>query len=545
MKRKLFAGLLCCLLLLPFIGTAYAESNINTVDRAQDLVDGIVALQLQKDSADSVQAWIDNGLTQNAGLTSEWYAFALSQSGDYDFSAYERALLSYLDTHTVASASSRLKYALVLSSIGSTDSYISVCLNGAIGKQGVVSWIYGLHFLNNGYESAAYTRTEVLETLLSLQHEDGGWSITGNSGDVDVTAMAVQALSVAYGADADVTESVDAALAFLSAKQKASGGFSSYGVENPESAAQVIVALSSLHIDFQTDTRFIKNGNTMLDAILDFRLEDGSFSHTSGGVSNENATVQVYYAMVAYFRLMNGEGALYLLDRCDPDRVEPEPILPDTESETEEQSQPAESDRADRDQQSRPLGYKVWACLAIVCVGMVAVLILFCLGKRHYKNVVAIAVAAGLLICFVCFTDLQSADDYYGDPQSSKENAIGSVTLTIRCDTVVGKSDASHIPDDGVILDVTELEISQGETVYDILIQAAKANRIQVENNGTEDMAYIVGIGYLYEFDFGDLSGWVYRVNGERPSASCGEYELRDGDVIEWLYSCELGNDLK
>ena len=57
-------------------------------------------------------------------------------------------------------------------------------------------------------------------------------------------------------------------------------------------------------------------------------------------------------------------------------------------------------------------------------------------------------------------------------------------------------------------------------------------------------MVYISGINYLYEFDFGDLSGWMYRVNDTAPSVGCGEYHLSDGDFIEWLYTTDIGNDL-
>ncbi|MBR1898597.1 MAG: DUF4430 domain-containing protein, partial [Oscillospiraceae bacterium] len=57
-------------------------------------------------------------------------------------------------------------------------------------------------------------------------------------------------------------------------------------------------------------------------------------------------------------------------------------------------------------------------------------------------------------------------------------------------------------------------------------------------------MVYIAGINYLYEYEFGDLSGWVYHVNGISPSRGCGDYLLSDGDVIEWLYTCDLGRDL-
>ena len=66
-----------------------------------------------------------------------------------------------------------------------------------------------------------------------------------------------------------------------------------------------------------------------------------------------------------------------------------------------------------------------------------------------------------------------------------------------------------------------------------------------MEKSGAEGMIYIVGIGYIYEFDFGDLSGWIYYVNGVSPSIGCDQYVLKDGDSIRWLYSLELGNDIE
>ena len=63
---------------------------------------------------------------------------------------------------------------------------------------------------------------------------------------------------------------------------------------------------------------------------------------------------------------------------------------------------------------------------------------------------------------------------------------------------------------------------------------------MQLDCRGT----YVAGISHLYEFDFGNLSGWMYRVNGFFPDVACGEYQLSDGDRIEWLYTCDLGRDL-
>ena len=148
----------------------------------------------------------------------------------------------------------------------------------------------------------------------------------------------------------------------------------------------------------------------------------------------------------------------------------------------------------------------------------------------------------------ILLTDISSPEDYYSGEQKHKENAIGTVTMEIRCDTIVGKSDSEYIPADGVILPPTAFDIEAGDTVFDILTEAAQTYGIQVENKGSagssHGMVYIAGINYIYEFDYGDLSGWVYHVNGITPSVNSGEYELSDGDRVEWLYTCEIGHDL-
>ena len=124
----------------------------------------------------------------------------------------------------------------------------------------------------------------------------------GSTGDPDVTAMTVQALAPYCGYYSDVTAAVESALSMLSARQLDSGGFQSMGVENCESSAQVLTALSSLGVDPDTDSRFIKNGNSVLAALLSYRNADGSFAHTGTGYS-ESATVQAFYSMRAYLRM--------------------------------------------------------------------------------------------------------------------------------------------------------------------------------------------------------------------------------------------------
>lgn len=553
MKYKLLAALLCCLILVSCLSVTSisAESYKNSVDTVQSLIDGIVEYNQKSTGASDIQGWIDGTLTKNAGVSSEWYVLTLAQYGDYDFSDYEEKLLEYLSENKVQSASTKQKYALILSAVGSTDSYISSVLDNSIGKQGVMSFIYGLHLLNNGYVSGEYTADEVITSLTGLQCSDGGWSLTGQYGNVDVTAMAVQALAPHYSEKSEVKNAVDSALALLSSRQLDDGDYSSYGVPNPESTVQVLVALSSLGIDFQSDARFVKNGNTLLCGIEKYLLSDGSFCHKEGGDPSESATVQVFYGLLSYLRMKNSQTPLYILDNANPSGVEPSEVEPSPETPSDKNNDPSiqESPTAKIDNDlsngKEPWNYKIWACLIAVGLGGIVCLVLFISKKRHIKNFIAVLCVVGLAVCVVCVTDFQTAKDYYNSESTSPKNAIGKVTLTVRCDTIVGKSDSEYIPNDGVILDVTEFEIEDGDTVYDILVEAARKYNIQLENDGNAKSAYISGINYLYEYDFGDLSGWVYHVNGLPSSVGCGEYRLSDGDKIEWHYTCNLGNDIK
>ena len=546
MINKLFSVLICCLAFVLLLGVipCSAESTANdTVVEAQGFLDGILTYK----GATDIQEWSEGYLTQNAGTGSEWYVLAISQYGNYDFSDYETALLDYLEKNTVGSASSRLKYALCLAAVGSTDGYISKTMNDSIGEQGLMSWVFGLHLMNNGYESDKYSVSDVTAKLLELQCSDGGWSIMGQYGDVDSTAMTVQALAPYYKTDATIKAAVDEALNLFSQKQLDSGDYSSYGVPNPESTAQVLVALSSLGVDCQSDTRFIKNGNTLFDGIGKYQLSDGSFCHKEGSESNGTATVQVFYAMVSYFRMKNGQTPLYILDNADPENAKPASTIPsDTENNTNE-SEKRPSDTTNNGNIEQPTeaksNYKWWGSLIIIGIGGIVCILLFVLKKRHIKNFIAVILVCAVAITVVCVTNFRSADDYYDGNDISKENAIGTVTLTIRCDTVAGR--AEHIPENGIILDISEFSIAEGDSVYTILTEAARKHKLQLENDGDGTYVYISGINYLYEFDYGDLSGWVYEVNGERPSIGAGEYKLKNGDVVEWHYTTNLGEDLK
>lgn len=442
-----------------------------------------------------------------------------------------------------------------------------------------MSLVYGLHLLNNGCESEEYTADSVADMLLSMQLPDGGWALTGGYSDVDITAMTVSSLAPRAEGREDIRKAIDDAMSCLSEKQLDNGGFMSYGVENAESAVQVIIALCSMGIDPVTDPRFIKNETNPIDAMLKFRLADGSFSHIENGDTSSIATAQVFSALTALRRYTDGKAPLYIFEKdATEDTAETEEIIgnktdelteseaPETESETEAPASPEtvgdgtigrSNTDTDTDadnvgevaDESRPAekraeyGYKLYVSIAIAGAAAILCVIMLIRGKRSIKNYIFILGASALLIIIVFFVDIQTAQDYYTADVGVSDNSE-TVTLTIRCDTILDKTSDRTVyqPEDGSILPKTEFPFSEGESVYDILIRATREYGIHTDITST---GYVTGINNLYEFDFGELSGWMYFVNGEALSVSCAEYKLSDSDFIEWLYTCELGKDLK
>lgn len=140
------------------------------------------------------------------------------------------------------------------------------------------------------------------------------------------------------------------------------------------------------------------------------------------------------------------------------------------------------------------------------------------------------------------------------EPQDTEINqgAKYSCTLSIRCDTILDNMEdfntdkESVLPSDGIIFAEKTVTFYEGESVFDVLLRETKNSKIHMEFEETPmyNSNYIEGINNLYEFDCGPLSGWMYRVNGWFPNYGCSRYQLEDGDVIEWLYTCDLGRDL-
>lgn len=178
-------------------------------------------------------------------------------------------------------------------------------------------------------------------------------------------------------------------------------------------------------------------------------------------------------------------------------------------------------------------------------------------GLRN-KIIIAIVVCAVLVGAFF-YNGGTSKPDSQGESISNKvvqtgDNTSGELTCTIsiNCSTVLDNMDmlledkVSIVPSDGVILAEQTVPFTEGESVFDVLLRATKDNKIHMEFTNTPiyNSAYLEGIGNLYEFDCGELSGWQYRVNGVFPSYGCSKYILKPGDKIEWVYTCDLGKDV-
>ncbi|MCM1544899.1 MAG: DUF4430 domain-containing protein [Ruminococcus sp.] len=172
------------------------------------------------------------------------------------------------------------------------------------------------------------------------------------------------------------------------------------------------------------------------------------------------------------------------------------------------------------------------------------------------KDLLAILAVILIIVLVINGTNFQSVDEYYLTHIDDITEDSETVKISIRCDTVLENyndldpvlQSEEYVPVDGTILSETEYVLREGDTVFDILDRAVRYNKIQMEYQGADvnkfGSVYIQGIHYLYEFSCGPLSGWMYRVNGKYPNYGCSKYKLKDGDIVEWVYTCDLGKDV-
>lgn len=649
MKNNIAGKLVSITLLAVMLAGFMLPANFFiTVKAATPDVEGVIDDILSWKHNGSAQSLIDDISDDMGSSIADWYAISLSRyKYSLDFSKCKSSLDSFTSSTSNLRATDKQRIAIAYTAMGYDSSYINTAINNSIGDLGIMSYIYGLIMLDCGAYHGSITRNDVINQILSLQSSDGGWGLMQNS-DVDVTAMAIQALA-RYYKHSDVKSAVNKALNYLSQRQQSSGSFKSYGTENAESTAQVLLALNTMKINYKTDTRFIKNGNTVYDGLMQFRKSNGGFSHTLSGDTNQIATVQSLYSLISLWRYENGKSSFFEfvsnnIERETTEKTTSKPssdvqssnnptqssshrpnnnsnsnvtstvqneknssnqsIDNSTSRNTETQAQQnttsskAESDssqsssnvsKAEISEKSIEVSsentltaesgesqksdsiisaedsntnkistedcvihdytnYKLIFVICIVGIFVAVLIVLIVRKKLNQKNLIVLAVLFAALIAVTLVIKIETPNQYYDEASNNSKSESGTVVMSISCENAVGKTNNDKMPSDGIILNDTEFSIENGETVFDVLLSATKKNRIQFDYEGGSEndygFVYVKGINYLYEFDCGELSGWMYKVNGETPNVGCSGYELKDGDVVEWVYTTNLGKDI-
>lgn len=361
MIKRALAVFLLLLMLCP-MGTGVLSVD----DPVLSAAEGIISWKKSDNGEFSDGYLINDEFLLLAGTTpGDWYPIGLSRLGKNDnYSGYlavirDRVEERYRESGKLSAAKAtewhRISLAILAcggdpTSFGTDDdgNEINLIADGTydrgkttpLGRQGINGWIWGLITLDSMRytipDGAYYSRDDIIVEILSRRLSDGGFALSGKNADPDITAMALQALSPYYNSEKtytyveketgkEVTKSVytvvEGALDCLSKLQLPTGDFASWGTENVESTDQVTVALCCLGIDPLSDERFIKEGNTLLDGILRYRLSDGGFVHSYvydeenptslPDKANTMAGEQTLYTMAALWRQSQGLRTLY------------------------------------------------------------------------------------------------------------------------------------------------------------------------------------------------------------------------------------------
>ena len=315
-------------------------SVLEAAERAFDTLLAVASAADHKSIYEATGAYINSLGTPSVGSTGgEWMVIDLTRSG-YDCpEGYYENVVDYVNEnindkeqlHRAKSTdNSRVILALTSAGYDVTDVDGHNLLMGLtdmtyLKKQGINGPIWALiAFDCHGYEipvnadaTEQATREKIIAYILEKQLEDGGWALSGKVADPDMTGMAIQSLAPYYETNTEVKAAIDKAIICLSEKQYDNGGFGSIDGICSESCAQVIVALTALGINPETDPRFVKNGVSVVDAMCLFAVEGGGFAHIPDAGINGMATEQAQYALASYFRFLDGKTSLYDMSDVD------------------------------------------------------------------------------------------------------------------------------------------------------------------------------------------------------------------------------------
>jgi hypothetical protein len=228
---------------------------------------------------------------------------------------------------------------------------------------------------------------------------------------------------------------------------------------------------------------------------------DGGFSHLAGGKSNLHTSSQIALAMLCEEKL--GE-RIYSFSSLEP--VTPSgkaPIEPDAEN--------------------SEFNYKPIACAAILVIALISVMILAAARRLNTKNATRVGCFAALALVFVIFTTIQTPEQFYSE--NPDPITADSKTVTLSVTGIEGEK----------LIFPTVFAIREGESHIDLIARATRYSGIRADIAG----GYVRGIGNLYEFDHGGLSGWTVRVNGTLISSGADSVPVRHGDTVEWIYETD------
>lgn len=543
-----------------------------------DAAGGILSWCNQTAGQDAAQDLVGGVFAKNAGTTdSDWFVIAMSQMGlPGDYAGYLSALskavkVRYAQEGQLSPSKATEWHRIALAAlacggdpanIGGADLIADGVYNRGLvkpldnqGNNGTIFALIALDSKNYAVPPDAFENREaILQKILDAQLPGGGFAQLGSSGDVDVTAMALMALAPYKEV---CGEEIDRALSFLSSQQGAKGGFSSRGAENTESAAQVILALTALGIDPQSDGRFVKNDNTPVSRLMAMALPEGGFCHTEGGSPDWMASQQALCAISALIRQMDGKGSLYRFGGGSPD-------LKAAEEEPKEAQIPSEAEAPD---QGETVASQTGPGEAVPAPGEEGASDLPALiegasdpedisggadaedvsggagaedpqdpatqgpvdqGRGYGRTLGILAGVLGSVLCFwlglkkatgrkkdawlLAAVLLAGASLYLlADPQSLEQfrkSRLGgstgdTVTVRIDCSTVWDNEEAldpalkegGYIPEDGIFLEETAVSFAEGETAFDVLMRAAALEDLQVDYQGADSTLY--GTAYI------------------------------------------------
>lgn len=183
-------------------------------------------------------------------------------------------------------------------------------------------YVFALEALHSGNytpeKGSKLDKDELIKNLIALRNpKDHAWNFTGEysgsygSSDTDTTAMVLNALAPYYNlpvsetgisveTKAAVTQAVDEGFAYLRNYQDTNGAMKSvWSSGNSNTTAIMIVTMAAYGKDMNTE--FVVNGNTLMDGLMSFALEDKSgFGYQDADSINGSGTEQAVRALVAY-----------------------------------------------------------------------------------------------------------------------------------------------------------------------------------------------------------------------------------------------------